>query len=265
MPTAARIDRARLLEFSFDGKKFQGFQGDTLRFGAARERRLPRRPQLQEVPPAARRDERRRQETNALVAVGEGGRLDTNSRATMVELYDGLIARSLNRWPSLGFDLGAINGWTRAARCVAGFYYKTVHVAAPAVAIALRAADPARGGDRRGADAARSRSLRQAAPALRCPGGRRRPLQAAPRRARQRRPASASSSATRAIPARSAVSRVLARTTVFGYYDDNFLCAVESDARRQRRLWHFRAKRSACSRPARTSGRSSSAATTSRA
>src|SRR5438876_202466 len=35
---------------------------------------------------------------------------------------------------------------------------------------------------------------------------------------------------------------VLSRTTVFGYYDDNFLCAVESDARRQRRLWHFRAK-----------------------
>src|SRR6266850_777763 len=35
---------------------------------------------------------------------------------------------------------------------------------------------------------------------------------------------------------------VLARTTVFGYYDDNFLCAVERDARRQRRLWHFRAK-----------------------
>ena len=45
------------------------------------------------------------EETNALVAVGEGGRLDTNSRATMVELYDGLVAQSLNRWPSLSFDL----------------------------------------------------------------------------------------------------------------------------------------------------------------
>jgi sarcosine oxidase subunit alpha len=48
-------------------------------------------------------------EPNALMEIGEGGRRDANTRATMVELYDGLTASSQNRWPSLAFDLGAVN------------------------------------------------------------------------------------------------------------------------------------------------------------
>ena len=42
----------------------------------------------------------------------------------MIELYDGLKARSQNRWPSLNFDIGAINSLA-ASVFVAGFYYKT--------------------------------------------------------------------------------------------------------------------------------------------
>ncbi|MDR7256709.1 sarcosine oxidase subunit alpha [Sphingomonas sp. BE270] len=64
------------------------------------------------------------EEPNALVTVGEGGRREPNTRATDVYVYDGLVAHSQNRWPSLAFDLGAINGL--AARFLtAGFYYKT--------------------------------------------------------------------------------------------------------------------------------------------
>jgi sarcosine oxidase subunit alpha len=42
----------------------------------------------------------------------------------MIELYDGLVARSQNRWPSLEFDIGALNSLA-SVMFVAGFYYKT--------------------------------------------------------------------------------------------------------------------------------------------
>ena len=42
----------------------------------------------------------------------------------MIELYDGLVARSQNRWPSLEFDIGAVNSLA-SSMFVAGFYYKT--------------------------------------------------------------------------------------------------------------------------------------------
>ena len=64
------------------------------------------------------------EEPNALVTVGEGGRTEPNTRATDLFVYDGLVATSQNRWPSLGFDLGAVNGLA-APFLAAGFYYKT--------------------------------------------------------------------------------------------------------------------------------------------
>jgi sarcosine oxidase, subunit alpha len=64
------------------------------------------------------------EEPNAVVAVGRGARLDTNSQATRVELSAGLEARSVNVWPSLHWDAGAVLG--RLGRFLpAGFYYKT--------------------------------------------------------------------------------------------------------------------------------------------
>ena len=56
--------------------------------------------------------------------LGRGARTEPNVRATTQELYAGLVASSQNRWPSLRFDIGAINDI--ASRLVpAGFYYKT--------------------------------------------------------------------------------------------------------------------------------------------
>ena len=64
------------------------------------------------------------EESNAIVAVGSGPRLDTNTQATCIELFDGLEARSINAWPSLRWDIGALIG--RLGRFLpAGFYYKT--------------------------------------------------------------------------------------------------------------------------------------------
>ncbi|MCB2078379.1 MAG: sarcosine oxidase subunit alpha family protein, partial [Novosphingobium sp.] len=64
------------------------------------------------------------EEPNALVTIGNGARSDPNTRATTVELFDGLEARSQNRWPSLEFDVLAVNQLA-APMLGAGFYYKT--------------------------------------------------------------------------------------------------------------------------------------------
>src|SRR5690349_16537258 len=64
------------------------------------------------------------EEPNALVGMRRGDRHEPNTRATMVELYDGLEAESQNRWPSLRFDVLGIND-RLSPIFPAGFYYKT--------------------------------------------------------------------------------------------------------------------------------------------
>ncbi|HRO11633.1 MAG TPA: sarcosine oxidase subunit alpha family protein, partial [Amaricoccus sp.] len=64
-------------------------------------------------------------EPNALMGTRRGpGRFEPNTRATIQELRDGLEATSQNRWPSLAFDMGAIND-NLGSLFSAGFYYKT--------------------------------------------------------------------------------------------------------------------------------------------
>jgi sarcosine oxidase subunit alpha len=64
------------------------------------------------------------EEPNALVTVGTGAEADPNTRATVQECFEGLQAASQNRWPSLAFDLMAVNDLA-APFLSAGFYYKT--------------------------------------------------------------------------------------------------------------------------------------------
>ena len=52
------------------------------------------------------------EEPNALVELREGARREPNVKATTVELFDGLVASSQNRWPSLSLDAMAVNGPT---------------------------------------------------------------------------------------------------------------------------------------------------------
>jgi heterotetrameric sarcosine oxidase alpha subunit len=65
-----------------------------------------------------------RRAPNALVELRSDARREPNTRATTVELYDGLTATSQNRWPSLSFDIGSVNNLLSPV-FVAGFYYKT--------------------------------------------------------------------------------------------------------------------------------------------
>src|SRR4029077_3258187 len=64
------------------------------------------------------------EEPNGLVDLSDGATRTPTMRATQVELYEGLVASSVNCWPSVEFDLGAINNRI-AALLPAGFYYKT--------------------------------------------------------------------------------------------------------------------------------------------
>ena len=117
------IDRSTALRFTFDGALHVGHQGDTLAYallanGVTLMGRSFKyhRPRSVITAGAA--------EPNALVELREGGRKEANTRATMVELYDGLVSKSQNNWPSLDFDVGAITSLASSV-FVAGFYYKT--------------------------------------------------------------------------------------------------------------------------------------------
>src|SRR6202035_2727326 len=103
------IDRTRPLRFRFDGRALQGFAGDTLASALlANGIHLVGRSFKYHRPRgilSAGADE-----PNALISVrAGGGRYTPNLRATQIELYEGLDAISQNRWPSLRFDLGAVN------------------------------------------------------------------------------------------------------------------------------------------------------------
>ena len=117
------IDRSTTLRFFFDGRSYAGHAGDTLAsallandvrlFGRSFKYHRPRG-----VVAAGP------EEPNALVELGRGARREPNIPATVAELYDGLVAQSQNRFPSLRFDLMAVNA-ALAPLFPAGFYYKT--------------------------------------------------------------------------------------------------------------------------------------------
>ncbi|WP_460448644.1 sarcosine oxidase subunit alpha family protein [Alsobacter sp. SYSU BS001988] len=125
MPAGGRVDRSREISFSFDGRRYAGHPGDTLAsaliangvhlMGRSFKYHRPRG-----IVGAGA------EEPNALVTVSKGGGRSTpNLRATQVELYDGLVAFSQNRWPTLGFDVGEVNDLVPPGVFSAGFYYKT--------------------------------------------------------------------------------------------------------------------------------------------
>ena len=117
------VDRSRTLVFSFDGAAYEGHPGDTLASALlANGVHLVGRSFKYHRPRGivtAGADE-----PNALVQLARGARTEPNTRATQQELYDGLAAASQNRWPSLAFDVGALND-ACSSLFPAGFYYKT--------------------------------------------------------------------------------------------------------------------------------------------
>ena len=117
------IDRQQTYRFSFDGKDYTGCAGDSLASALlANDVRLVGRSFKYHRPRGLL--SAGPEEPNALVELRSGARREPNTRATVIELYDGLEATSQNRWPSLQFDVQAINGLF-SPLFVAGFYYKT--------------------------------------------------------------------------------------------------------------------------------------------
>ena len=117
------IDRNSPLGFRFDGRDYMGLQGDTLSSALmANGVKLVGRSFKYHRPRGVLTAGS--EEPNALVEVHQDGQQTPNVRATVQELYTGLEARSQNRFPSLKFDLLAINDLA-APFLSAGFYYKT--------------------------------------------------------------------------------------------------------------------------------------------
>lgn len=123
LPTGGRIDRRRTISIQFDGRPFSAHPGDTLAsallaggqqiFARSFKYHRPRGLLAAGV-----------EEPNALVHLRDGARHEPNAQATMVEVFDGLTATPQNAWPSLQFDIGAVNGMM-SRFFGAGFYYKT--------------------------------------------------------------------------------------------------------------------------------------------
>jgi sarcosine oxidase, subunit alpha len=121
--TGRRLDRARSVAFEFNGQRLSGYHGDTLAsallangvqlVGRSFKLHRPRGIFSCGV-----------EEPTGLVDLGGDAARIPNARATLIELTEGLEAHSVNCWPSVGFDLGAVNVML-SALLPAGFYYKT--------------------------------------------------------------------------------------------------------------------------------------------
>ncbi len=117
------IDRTKPLSFRFDGKEYAGYQGDTLASAllangvklVGRSFKYHRPRGIFSVGS---------EEPNAMVHLREGSRREANTRATVIELYEGLTAESQNRGGSLRHDPQRINDLFKNF-LPAGFYYKT--------------------------------------------------------------------------------------------------------------------------------------------
>ncbi|TNE35586.1 MAG: sarcosine oxidase subunit alpha [Alphaproteobacteria bacterium] len=118
-----RIDRQKKINFTFNGKSYVGMEGDTLAsallangvhlLGRSFKYHRPRG-----IVAAGA------EEPNSMVQLGEGAVTEPNIRATQISLYEGLSASSVNVWPSVEFDVSAMNGLF-AKIFTAGFYNKT--------------------------------------------------------------------------------------------------------------------------------------------
>jgi len=102
-----RIDRKKPLRFQFNGKEYTGYSGDTLASALlANGLSIVARSWKYHRPRGIIGDGA--EEPNALMQVGKGNKTIPNVRATQAELYDGMIAESVNAWPSVNFDLLSI-------------------------------------------------------------------------------------------------------------------------------------------------------------
>ncbi len=263
------IDRSARAEFTFNGRRMAGHAGDTLASAllangqvlVGRSFKYHRPRGIVAAGP---------EEPNALLNLGQDGRFEPNARATLVPLSDGMVATSQNHWPSLEFDVGAVN--SLAARFLpAGFYYKTFihprafwkHVFEPVIraSAGLGRAPRDRDADRydqayahcdvlvaggglagiAAAQAAAARGLRVILMEAQGHWGGRAPVDGVTVGGK---PADAwTDAAIAALAAQDGVTLRL-NTSVFGVHDHGYVLAAERrDGPVRERLWRIRAKR----------------------
>ncbi|MCO4843813.1 MAG: sarcosine oxidase subunit alpha family protein [Yoonia sp.] len=116
------VNKNKAVSFAFNGKNLRGYEGDTLASALlANDQMLVGRSFKYHRPRGVIASGA--EEPNGLVNLGKGSTFEPNQRMTTTELFEGLSATSQNHWPSLEFDVGAIN--THLSRFLpAGFYYK---------------------------------------------------------------------------------------------------------------------------------------------
>ncbi|MDR9485702.1 MAG: sarcosine oxidase subunit alpha family protein [Sediminimonas sp.] len=116
------LDKGRQVSFTFNGKRMTGCAGDTLASALlANDQVMMGRSFKYHRPRGVVASGA--EEPNALVGLGTGARFEPNQRATTTELFEGLSCISQNHWPSLDYDIGAVNQ-AFARFLPAGFYYK---------------------------------------------------------------------------------------------------------------------------------------------
>ena len=117
------INRSKKISFKFNGKNYFGYEGDTLASALiANGVHLVGRSFKYHRPRGffgAGVDE-----PYAIVQLIRDNESIPNVRATEQELFEGLEAKSVNCWPNVDFDIGAINNFLNKF-FPAGFYYKT--------------------------------------------------------------------------------------------------------------------------------------------
>jgi len=122
-PSGGRIDRSKPVQFQFDGQTLTGYAGDTVAATLlAHGKHLVARSFKYHRPRGIMAAGV--EEPNALLTLGQGAQTEPNIAATVIESHTGLVARTQNAWPSVEFDLMAINN-RLSSIFVAGFYYKT--------------------------------------------------------------------------------------------------------------------------------------------
>jgi len=123
LPAGGRIDRSRVVRFTFNGRGYAGHPGDTLASAllangvllVARSWKYHRPRGILSAGV---------EEPNGLVQLFDGARVVPNARMTEVTLVEGLSASSIHASPTIEFDLKAVSGWF--SRLIpSGFYYKT--------------------------------------------------------------------------------------------------------------------------------------------
>ncbi|MPV86042.1 sarcosine oxidase subunit alpha family protein [Ostreibacterium oceani] len=123
LPVGGQINRDKPLHFTFNGKAYIGYEGDTLAsallangvkiLGRSFKYHRPRSIFGLGA-----------EEPNVLLQIGEGAKTLPNQRATQVMLYDGLVAKTVNGFPCVNYDFYAGLGLF-SKMLSAGFYYKT--------------------------------------------------------------------------------------------------------------------------------------------